>query len=377
MSINSTLKNEGINIVGKLNTLEVNKIASNISEKITTAFPEHNIDKQDLFDSITKLNMYIADMPNDMAMAKYFYKNNSIYFSKNMDLEDLNTLAIHESLHFIQEVKNKRGKLLRLGLYNMKGTADNGMALNEAAVQHMAAIATNAPLDTVKYYNMELSTESPDFYPLQTALLNEMIYFTGSYPLYHSTLYSDDIFKNTFIAKSSTKAYLEIENNFDLICEYESRLSNEIYNLSVCSEEATSTNKVRNINSKIENLKQIIFEKTLETQNSIIFNCFSSELNSIRTIEDVTEFQEKLSNFSPLLINTENYNFYTDFCADMLRQAEEKKEFILKYGNILTLDSISKELSSVDQNTYGFQFFQKLFDKLKLLIEETFRQKEY
>ena len=343
MSISSTLKNEGINIVGKLNTLEINKIASNISEKITSAFPEHNIDKQDLFDSITKLDMYIAEMPNDMAMAKYFYKNNSIYFSKNMDLEDLNTLAIHESLHFIQEVKNKRGKLLRLGLYNMKGTADDGMALNEAAVQHMAAVATNSPLDTVKYYNMELSTESPDFYPLQTALLNEMIYFTGSYPLYHSTLYSDDIFKNTFIAKSSSKAYSEIEKNFDLICEYESRLSNEIYNLSICSEDNSSINKVRNINSKIENLKQIIFEKT---QNAIILNCFNSELNSVRTLEDVEEFEYKLDDFKSLLINTENYNFYNDFSADIIRQVQEKKEFILKYGNILTLDSISKELSS-------------------------------
>lgn len=377
MSISSTLKNEGINIVGKLNTLEINKIASNISEKITSAFPEHNIDKQDLFDSITKLDMYIAEMPNDMAMAKYFYKNNSIYFSKNMDLEDLNTLAIHESLHFIQEVKNKRGKLLRLGLYNMKGTADDGMALNEAAVQHMAAVATNSPLDTVKYYNMELSTESPDFYPLQTALLNEMIYFTGSYPLYHSTLYSDDIFKNTFIAKSSSKAYSEIEKNFDLICEYESRLSNEIYNLSICSEDNSSINKVRNINSKIENLKQIIFEKTLETQNTIILNCFNSELNSVRTLEDVEEFEYKLDDFKSLLINTENYNFYNDFSADIIRQVQEKKEFILKYGNILTLDSISKELSSTQQHTYGFQFFQKLFDKLKLLVEETFRQKEY
>ncbi len=377
MSISSTLKNEGISIVGKLNTIEIDKIAANISEKITATFPEHNIDKQDLFDSIAKLDMYIAEMPNDMAMAKYFYKNNSIYFSKNMDLEDLNTLAIHESLHFIQEVKNKRGKLLRLGLYNMKGTADNGMALNEAAVQHMASIATNSPLDTVKYYNMEFSTESPDFYPIQTALLNEMIFFTGSYPLYHSTLYSDDIFKNTFIAKSSSKAYAEIEKNFDLICEYESRLSNEIYNLSVCTEDSVSVNKVKNINSKIENLKQIIFEKTLETQNSIIVNCFNCELNLVRTLEDVEEFENKLENFNTLLINTENYNFYNDFCADMTRQVEEKKEFILKYGNILTLDSISRDLSSVKEHTYGFQFFQKLFDKLKLLVEETFRQKEY
>ena len=226
MSINSTLKKEGIRVIGKLNTLEINKIASNISEALFSAFPEHGINQSDLFISIARLNMYLAEMPNDMAMAKYFYKNNSIYFSKDLDLNSLHSLALHECIHFIQEIKNKHGKLLRLGLYNMEKGFNNGMALNEAAVQHMASVASNQPIDTVKYYNMELSTQSPDFYPLQTSLLNEMIYFTGSYPLYHSTLYSNDIFKNTFIAKSNVKAYNQIEKNFDLIYEYEELLSN-------------------------------------------------------------------------------------------------------------------------------------------------------
>ncbi len=377
MSIESTLKNEGITILGKLNTMEVNKIAANISEKITATFPEHNIDQKDLFIAISRLDMYIADMPNDMAMAKYFYKNNSIYFSKKMDLEDLNTLAIHECLHFIQEVKNKHGKLLRLGLYDMEGFKNNGMALNEAAVQHMASIATGTKKDTVKYYNMELSTESPDFYPLQTALLNEMIYFTGTYALYHSTLYSDDIFKNTFIAKTSKKVYERIEQNFDLICQYETLLSNESYNLSVSSANYKNVNKIRNINERIENIKQIIFEKTLETQNIILVSCFNTELNFIRSVEDVDEFKNKLYNFKNVLIDTENYNFYNEFSMHMLKLADEKKEFILKYGNILTNDSISNELASVEQHTYGYQFFKRLFSKLKLLAEEAFRQKEY
>ena len=373
MSINSTLKNEGIRILGKLNTLEINKIAANISEKIAQAFPEHKINQKDLFISIARLDMYIAEMPNDMAMAKYFYKNNSIYFSKDMDLNDLHTLALHECLHFIQELKNKHGKLLRLGLYNMNG----GMALNEAAVQHMASIASCSPMDTVKYYNMELSTESPDFYPLQTALLNEMIYFTGTYPLYHSTLYSDDIFKNTFIAKTSAKTYYQIEKNFDLILQYEELLSKATYNLSICSENIKSINKVKNLNIKIANLKRIIFEKTLETQNIIMYNCFNNELNLVKTLEDANIFQSKLLNFRHVIINTNNYNYYNDFCVDMLSKLEEKKEFILKYGNILTMDSITMELANVEKNTYGFQFFKKLFDKLQLLVEETFRQKEY
>ena len=375
MSINSTLKKEGIKVIGQLNTLEINKIASNISEIISKAFPEHNINQSDLFISIARLNMYIAEMPND-AMAKYFYKNNSIYFSKNMNLDDINSLAVHECIHFIQALTNRNGKLLRLGLYNLQGTNNNGMALNEAAVQHMAAIATNSNLDTVKYYNMELSTESPDFYPLQTALLNQMMYFTGTYSLYHSTLYSNDVFKNTFIAKSSSKTYSKIEKNFDLIFEYESKLAEETYKLSVSSEEIKNLHKIKKINSRIDDLKAIIFEKTLETQNLIVINCFNHELNSIKTLEDVKNFQYNLYNFKHVLISTNNYNFFNDFYIDMMNKLEERKEFILKYGNILTLDSLTNELSTIESNSFGFQFFKNLFSKLKLLFEETVREKE-
>ena len=375
MSINSTLKKEGINVIGKLNTLEINKIASNISEKIVKAFPEHGLNQSDLFISIARLDMYIAEMPNDMAMAKYFYKNNSIYFSKDMDLEDLHSLALHECLHFIQEVKNKQGKLLRMGLYNLEGYSSTGMALNEAAVQNMASVASNSELDTVKYYNMELATESPDFYPLQTALLNEMIYFTGSYPLYHSTLYSNDVFKNTFIAKSSVKTYNQIEKNFDLICQYETLLSEHIYKLSVCSEEAKSLGKIKKLNSKIDAYKNIILEKTLETQNIILLDCFTSELSNIRTLDDTYEFEDHLLGFKEVLISTQNYNFYNSFCEDMLNKLEEKREFLLKYGNILDLDSITNELAAVQEQTYGFQFFKRLFSKLVLLFEETLREK--
>ena len=102
MSINSILKKEGITVVNPLNTLEINKIASKIAEMLCSTFPEHNLNKSDLFISISRLNMYIAKMPNSQAKAKYFYKNNSIYFSEDMDFDDLNTLAVHECIHFLQ-----------------------------------------------------------------------------------------------------------------------------------------------------------------------------------------------------------------------------------------------------------------------------------
>lgn len=377
MNINSTLKKEGIKIIDSLNALDINKIATNISKTMAEVFPEHHISESDLFIAIARLNMYIAEMPNDMAIAKYFYKNNSIYFSKDIDFSGLNTVVFHECIHYMQELKNQNGKLLRFGLYDLESPSAIGLGLNEAAVQHMASVATGAVLDTVKYYNMELSTESPEFYPLQTALLNEMIYFTGTYPLYHSTLYSNDIFKNTFIAKSSNKTYYEICKNFDLIMEYEARLSKEVYKLSIASEDLKNVNKIKRINSKIDDYKKIILEKTLITQNTIIIDCFTNELSHIKTLKDAKDFQYKLYNFKHVLINTNGYNFFNEFYIDMMNKLEEKKEYILKFGNIASLDSVSNELANIESKTYGFQFFKTLFDKLKLLVEEKIRQKNY
>ena len=73
---------------------------------------------------------------------------------------------------------------------------------------------------------MDFSTPSPLFYPIETALIQQIIYFTGSYPLFHSTLHSNQVFQNTFMAKCNEKVYDTIANNFDLLIHYEELLSN-------------------------------------------------------------------------------------------------------------------------------------------------------
>ena len=45
-----------------------------------------------------------------------------------------------------------------------------------------------------------------------------MAYFTGTYPLYHSAIYSNDIFKNTFIKKANKKVYNIIVRNLKGSC---------------------------------------------------------------------------------------------------------------------------------------------------------------
>jgi hypothetical protein len=373
MSINSTLKHEGIEIVSQLTQEEVNRIAKEISDRLCNRFPEHNLDNEKLCEAISKLNMYVAKFPTCDSIAKYFYKNSSVYFSDKIDLNDLNTLAIHECIHFIQEIKNNRGKLMRLGLYKLR-PANRGMAANEAAVQYMASLTTDCKYDSVKYYGMEFNTISSDYYPLETAIISQLIYFTGNYPLLHSTIYSDDIFENTIATKTDKSIYNNVCRNLDIIMNLEEQLAKHTYNLYTLGENV-SESKLNKIHKKQEKTRSLILEKAISTQNLILYNFVNTEFDQITDVDDCKKFQAKLYNFKHYVIHTDNYNYYNEFYIDMMNKLAERREAI-ENGTFVN-KAISKELALVDNSKNPIYLIQKMFAKLKLLIEERTREKNF
>ena len=82
MNIDYLLKKEGISNIHALESKKVKAIAKDLSIKLCLAFPEHNLDRQSLYNSFRALNMYTAVMPKDSSGAKYLSYNNSIYFNK-------------------------------------------------------------------------------------------------------------------------------------------------------------------------------------------------------------------------------------------------------------------------------------------------------
>ena len=224
MSIKSELRKEGIEVISQLNTLKVNSIATNIAKKLVDSFPEQNFNYSELFTKISRLNMYIAKIPNGVA-AKYFYRNSSIYFAESTDLDKLSDVAIHECIHCLQSEINDKNKLVKLGLCDFTDIKLSGMALNEAAVQLMTMKATKAKFDTVKYFDIELPSNSPDYYTLECNVVRQMAYITGEYVLYNSTLYGNDNFKNKFITLTSKEDFEIIKNNINSIMYLEDQLN--------------------------------------------------------------------------------------------------------------------------------------------------------
>ena len=362
MSTNSRLKKEGIEIAEQLDTLKVNTIAISIASKLCLAFPEHNLNKSELFTSLSRINMYIAKMPDDSAGAKYFYKNNSIYFNKEYDLDEMAKLAMHECIHYIQEFRDANNNLVKMGLYNC--TFNSGLGINEAAVQLMASEANMCPSTSETYYNVSLNTISPNYYPLECALVNQMAYFTGTYPLFHSTLNSNDVFKNTFILKSNKRAYNTIVKNIDLLLAYENDLNYFASELQY----ANKVSEIKLLNKLIASKKDSITSIFFKTQNLIIESCFISEFNNIRNLEDVKEYKNKLYNFKNIMGSNENYTFYNEFYRKIMESLEKKKEQIEQFGEINLFETSENSLVLVDNTKHALSFFSTFFVKIKKLF---------
>ena len=364
MSTRSRLKKEGIEIIEKLDTLKVNTIAINVANKLCLAFPEHTLNKSELFESLSRIDMYIAKMPSlDSSGAKYFYKDNSIYFNENVDIEQISTMAIHECIHFVQELRDSNNNLIKMGLYNP--IFNTGLGLNEAAVQLMASEANMSKNTSETYFNISFNTISPDYYPLQCALVNEIIYFTGSYPLYHSTLHSNDVFKDTFILKSDKKTYYNILKNLDKLIYLENDLNYFADELKY----ADKISSIKLLKNLITKTKEEICDLFFKTQNLIIEKCFKSDFNNIRNLDDVKEFNKKLYNFKNIMGYTNGYTFYNDFYCNIMNALEQKKELIERYGEINLFENINNSLMLVDNTKTIFSFITTFISKCKKLFK--------
>ena len=332
MSIESDLRKDGIRVVDILDTMSVNRIAHNIATKLCETFPELCFNESDLFTKLSRLGMYRASMPEGMAEANYFYKNTSIYFNEKIAYEDLEEFAIHECIHYIQEVKDKKNNLIRMGLCNFDNFKIVGMGLNEAAVQYITSKVINIEKDYVKYFGVSFRTISPSYYPLECNLIEQMAYITGETVLYDSTFTSNDKFKNTFINLTSEKTYNDIEYCVDRILELEEDII-KLNNKSSAYDERNK--KVNKIVSKIDDSKNKIAEYYEKAQNLIIKSYFDKSFRLISNLEELDNYRRKLDHYGELVGRTDNYTFFDDYYTEKMSQLEHKSN-VLENGGIET-----------------------------------------
>ena len=321
MSIESDLKKDGIEVIRKLDTLKINSIARNISIKICETFPNFNLNQNDLFIKLSRLDMYIAKMPEGMAEANYFYKNSSIYFNEHISDDDLEEFAIHECIHYLQEIKDKRNYLIRMGLCDYTEFKIYGLGLNEAAVQLMTSKILGIPKEYVKYFNISFETNSPSYYPLECCLVNQLAYIVGEDLLFESTINSNDNFKEKLSKLIGYKEFIEIQDSIDKILFSEEeiiKINNKIAQID------NRNKKVDSMINKINFFKKQITSIFMKTQNLIISSYFDKTFYLINDLEEVENYRRKLYNFKDYLGSTEGYTYFNEYYVNKMVELEDK-----------------------------------------------------
>ena len=355
MSIKSDLKKDGIEVTQKLDTLKINSIAKNIASKLCETFPSYGLQENELFIKLSRLDMYKAKMPEGMAEANYYYKNTSIYFNEHIPEEDMEEFAIHECIHYLQEIKDKRNYLLKMGLCDYTEFKIYGLGLNEAAVQLMSSKIIGIPMDYVRYFEISFETTSPSYYPLECCLVNQLAYITGEDILFKSTLFSNDDFKIKFSELTSQKAFMAIQNAIDDILFAEEdiiKLNNKIALVD------DRNKKVDDMVKKIDDLKEKIKLTFLRTQNLIVSSYFDKAFLNITNLEELENYRKKLYGMKSYLGFSEGYTFFNDYYVEKMAQLEHKYN-VLENGGIET---------AINIKTKSEGKFLSLFKTIKRLI---------
>lgn len=325
MSIESDLKKDGIEVIRELDTLTINQLAKRIAESLCEAFPALNLDYTDLFAQLSRVNMYYAKMPKGLSEANYFYKNRSIYFNENLELENMLEYAVHESIHYLQERKDKKNYLLRLGLCDFAEFRIYGMALNEAAVQYMAEKAINHEKDQIKYYGITFPTISSSCYSIECNLLEQLIYLTGEDSLIDSTFYSNDEFKYDLVDLCGEKEFFTIQKNLDIILYAEEDLIK--LNCQLQNTEENSKSMIK-IVQKIDMTREKIANTYFETQNLIISSYFDHAFKAIQDLEGLESYRRKLYQYKDYIGTNDTYSFYHNYYIMQMTKLEEKQNSI-------------------------------------------------
>lgn len=322
-TVDEELRKNNINVICPIDRNNINAIACYVANVLVTKFPNLTLNYNIISGSIAKLPMYIAEMPLSASGASYLYINSTFYFRKGLSFEEMKKLAVHESIHFFQEIRDKNGKLKRLGLCGYARNRAYGNALNEAAVQMMAAYANNEKPEKVTYFGVTFPSDSPTYYPLLCNLMKQIGYITGFPTLFESTFYSNDLFFEKFKQNFGENHAFKIQDYFERILSLENKvnaISNKIRSQDL------SYNKFKKATSDMKKSKMLIKQTFYKAQNLIITSYFDARIKKINTPTEIEEYRKYLYSFSNLIGSSEDYTFFNDYYIKKMAQIDEKYE---------------------------------------------------
>lgn len=337
---NRKLKKLGIEVIEKVKDIDIVDIANQVSSKLIITFPKSNLDFMNIYTILLSTNMYYANIKENMSKANFYYKNSNIYFSKEIDIENIDEYLFHECIHKIQEHKNKKNKLTRMGMCEINELSIKAMALNEAAIQYITTKCLEKNEKIINIYDISFVTKS-NYYPILTSLISQIALLIGDNILVDSTINSNEDFKIEMIDEFGEKNYVLIERNFE-----------EILN---------SKNEILNNGENVEILSQKIKQLYLKTMNVIYTSYFDNLLCRINTEIEAEFAIQKLIYYNEFIKENSGYEDFLIYFDKMKLKFENKKNeiknsmalVVIKQNKILNIFKRLKKLFINPNNEYN------------------------
>ena len=148
------------------------------------------------------------------------------------------------------------------------------------------------------------------------------------------------------------------------------RLENDLNYFTQELQRAEKTSEVKLLNNLITTRRTAIMALFFATQNIIMKKFFLFEFNSLRNLEDLKDFQQRLYDFQNLIGVTDGYEFYNNFYTQMMESLERKREYIEHYGeiNLFEPNNTTTALVAINNTKSSFAFVGIFFKKLKKLF---------
>ena len=309
-------KELNIDPIRKIDIREKCEFANKLAIMLVDTFQEYNLDYLRIVDLIQHTEIYISKVPKNISPVNYSYIDEAIYISEEIELDLENEFVLHEMIHRIQEDRNKKNKLMQLGLCNILETKVKGVAINEAGIQYVVSKMLNNTQKIVEIYDMKIPTVSKNYYPILTNLIEQMAFVLGDDLLIDSVLNSKEDFKYNTIDNLGETNFFTIQSNFDKILE-------------------SKNNILRNkdIQINIENIKNIYNE----TQNIILTSYFDRVFKRIETLDELQLYHKKIINFRNYIGSNDVQYIYLKYYKNK-REEINKKEFDLQNRALIVVE---------------------------------------
>lgn len=316
----NNLGNTGIEVIEPLEEKKIIDIVNQVSTRIMTAFPDNKLSYLDIYKTLLDTPMYYARIPKGLSKANYYYKDSSIYFSDRADLSEVDEFVFHECIHRLQERKDKKGRITRIGVCEVNELSVKATALNEAAVQYVTTKAFNMPKKMVNVYNIDIPSRT-EYYPIITNIISQLAFLLGENVLIDSTIRGNEEFKIDIIDNIGENEYNFIEKNLNEILHLKKEIADIQNNMQLKDKwEGTENLKYLEIERKSKNIKNLYFD----IQNKIYTSYFENLLKRTENDLEVNMILEKIKDYEDYIGVAEDNIAFNLFYSDFTKRAEQR-----------------------------------------------------